>query len=161
MLGFAVAFAAGIVVGVQNRYFIPGSMSKGTGHEDRHSWLVGELNLTADQQKQLNDIWSDAFHRGGHENEDQRKEIHKQRDDAISALIHSEDKPAYEQIQKNYSDQMSALEQQWHSSFESAVEKTKQILTPQQRQKYEEILARNQWDRHSGDRATTRPAAVQ
>jgi Spy/CpxP family protein refolding chaperone len=41
------------------------------------------------------------------------------------------------------------------------VEKTKQILTPQQRQKYEEILARNQWDRHPGDRATTRPAAVQ
>jgi Spy/CpxP family protein refolding chaperone len=160
LLGFAVAFAAGIVVGVQNHNLIPASISKQwMAHPDRHGWLVAELNLTPDQQQQLHDIWSDAFHRGGHENEDQRRELRKDRDDAISALIHPEDKPAYDQVMKNYSDQMSVLEQQWRGSFDSAVEKTKQILTPQQREKYEEILARNQWDRRPGDRATTRPAS--
>ena len=162
MLGFAVAFCAGVVVGLQNHgRFIAGSMGNPTTHPDRHSWLVAELNLTADQQKQLNDIWSDAFHRGGHENDDRRREIRKQRDDAVAGLIHLEDKPAFDQIMKNYSDQMSDLEQQWHGSFENAIERTKQILTDSQRAKYEEILARNQWDRHSGDRATTRPTAVQ
>jgi Spy/CpxP family protein refolding chaperone len=161
MLGFLVAFAAGVAVGLQNHGLIApqsSSNSNPTTHPNRRAWLVTELNLTPDQQQQLNQIWSETARRGDHETDDQRRQIRKQRDDAISALVHPEDKSAYEQIMKNYSDQMSALEQQWRSSFESAVERTKQILTPQQREKYEEILAKNQWDRRAGDRATTRPS---
>src|SRR5450432_2513554 len=163
MLGFLVAFAAGIAVGVQNRVLIvskSANVLNPTTRPNRHGWLVAELNLTPDQQQQLNQIWSDTAHRGNHEQgEDLRRQYRKERDGAISALIRPDDRGAYDEILKKFSDRTSALEQEWRGSYENAVEQTKQILTPQQRTKYEEILARNQWDRRAGDRATSRPAS--
>ena len=39
------------------------------------------------------------------------------------------------------------LEQESRNAYDTAVKKTNEILTPEQRTKYEEILKRNQWDR--------------
>jgi Spy/CpxP family protein refolding chaperone len=163
MLGFVVAFAAGMAVGVRDHALIvPASTtSTPTTHPNRAGWLVAELDLTPDQQEKLNDIWSKTARSGNRGQEDIRRQFRKERDDAIAALIPSQNQPAYEQAVKTYSDHMEQLEQQWRSAYENAVEQTKQILTPSQRSKYEEILSRNQWDRRAGDRATTRPTSPQ
>jgi Spy/CpxP family protein refolding chaperone len=45
-------------------------------------------------------------------------------------------------ILQQYSDRVSELSREREASFEQAVAKTKEILTPAQREKYEELLKR-------------------
>src|SRR5690348_1714870 len=105
LAGFLVAFAAGLVVGVQNRQIAalsrPGSAGSPavptTGSATRpahhHGGMLTEaLGLSPDQQTQLNAIWS-AIASQGRERDEARRQSRKERDDAIVALIHSDDQP--------------------------------------------------------------------
>ncbi len=154
VVSFLVAFAAGLVVGAEVRR--AGSPpAKGPG---RHGgWLAAELSLSAAQQEQLEAIWSETASQGRRQREERRRDLYRQRDEAIAALVRPEDRPRYDAILQNHADQMTQLESEWRSSFEAAVERTKQILTPEQRVKYEEVVQRHQggrepWERHRGER---------
>jgi Spy/CpxP family protein refolding chaperone len=134
----------------------------------RDGWLTSELNLTPQQQEQMKKIWSETAHRGSREQEDRRRQIRKDRDDAIAALIQPQDKEKFELALKTYSDQQSAMDKEWRASFERAEEKTKQILNPEQRKKYEEMLKNREAERAARerdqgrrveDRATSRPGS--
>jgi len=114
-------------------------------------WLAAELNLTPEQREQLKAIWSETASRGGHDREDRRRQLYRERDAAIVALIRPEDKPRYEEILKSHAEQVAALDREWHESFQTAIEKTKEILSPEQRSKYEELLQRHQKERGSRD----------
>jgi Spy/CpxP family protein refolding chaperone len=166
LAGFLVAFAAGLVVGVQNRQIAalngPGSAGSPavptTGpatrpNHHRGGMLTEALGLSPDQQNQLNAIWSEIASQG-RERDDARRQARKERDDAIVALIRSEDQPKYQQILETFTQRQQAIDEQWRSAYQSAVERTKALLTPDQRTKYEELLKRNQWDR--GDRGGPR-----
>jgi hypothetical protein len=68
-------------------------------------------------------------------------------------------------VQEDYVERVAALEKEMRSAFDAAVERTRQVLTPEQRAKYEALLRRQQWDRGPGpgrhhdrtsDRETTR-----
>lgn len=107
-------------------------------------FLPRELNLTAEQQKQMDEIWSSMAAHGPREQDERRREFRQERDDAIVALIRPEDRAAYEQILKTYTDRMSAMDQETRKAFEDAVRRTKEILTSEQQAKYEEILKRFQ-----------------
>lgn len=147
IFGFLVAFAAGLVVGRQT----PGPAAPTTTQPaGRQGWLAAELNLTPAQQEQLKAIWSDTARRGGREQEDLRRQYRREREEAIAALVPPRDKPKYDEIVKTYSERSAALEEEWRASFRNAVERTKQILTPQQREKYEKIQQR--WDAERGSR---------
>lgn len=153
-IGFAVWFGAGLAVGW--RIGSPGDQPSrpphGGGASDRTSggggWLVQRLNLTADQQKQMDAIWSPLARRGGREGFSQRMQLRRERDAAIAALVPESDKAAYEKIIDDYSAKTAALESQWKQSFTQAVEKTRAILTPEQREKYDELMAktRREWE---------------
>jgi len=146
-LGFLVAFAAGVVVGLR-----PSQSPQPTSRLDRHrGWLAEELNLDARQQQELDRIWSETAFRGRHEREEQRRELARQRDEAIAALIRPEDRPKYEAVKEEYSRQKEQLDREVRIAFETAVEKTRQILTPEQRSKYEELLERHQRERGRRD----------
>ncbi|HSW46657.1 MAG TPA: periplasmic heavy metal sensor [Phycisphaerae bacterium] len=147
--GFVLAFAAGLVAGIQWRRPACGPMQRPSGPS---GWLAAELNLTAAQKEQLNEIWSETAKSGRHDREDRCRQLNRERDEAIAGLIRPEDKPRYDEIVKKSSDRADKLEQEWRRSFESAVERTKQILTPDQRVKYEEILQRHQKERGSRPR---------
>jgi Spy/CpxP family protein refolding chaperone len=165
LAGFLIAFAAGLVVGVQSRQSAvlntPGSPGTSavptTGPSTRpgrhRGMLAAELGLSPDQQTQLNAIWSEIASEG-HQRDDARRQARKDRDDAIVALIHQEDQGKYQQILDTYTQRQQAIDEQWRSAYQNAVERTKQLLTPEQRAKYEELLKRNQWDRgpRGGDR---------
>ena len=151
VVGFIVAFAAGVTIGFESARRAAGAAPTTHPTHGHGGPLASELNLSADQQKQMAKIWSETAGRGAQD--DRRRKSRQQRDESIAALIHPEDKPKYDQILKDHADQLAAIDKETRAAFAAAVEKTKQILTPEQRTKYEEILSRHQWDR-GGDRGT-------
>jgi Spy/CpxP family protein refolding chaperone len=167
LVGFCVAFAAGVVAG-RGRGVMNGAstssrnVSPSTGPGPHHGgpggpgWLAKELSLTTEQQEQLRQIWSETATRGRGEREDQRRQLRKEREDAVTALVRPEDKDKFQRIQDTYTQKMEELDQQWRASFDNAVRRTKEILTPDQRTKYEELLKRNQWDRGGGGQSGPR-----
>jgi len=150
--GFLIAFAAGLVVGLGMRKEAVAGGGPGTAtRPSRHSFLTTELGLSQAQQDQMRKIWSEAAHRGGREQDDRRRQFRKERDDAIAGLVPDADKAKYEAANKQYADRMTAMEQEWRASYAAAVDRTKQILTPEQRQKYEDLLKKQEADRAARD----------
>ena len=155
IIGFFVSFAAGLIVGLESRQ--PSNASTTTtppttgpshrGGPGGPGQLAAELGLSTDQQEKMKQIWSDVARHGRGENEDRRRQLRTERDDAIAALIPAGDKDKYEQIKKNYSDQMSAIDKEMRARFDKAVASTMEILNPDQQAKYKEILSRHQFDR--------------
>lgn len=149
VIGFLVAFAAGWSVGMNRR----GADSEPASRSGRHGgWLAAELKLTADQQKQLEQIWSDVAKGGWRDRMDRRRQLSRERDEAIAALVRSEDKPRLDEILRQYAESAAAMERESRASYQSAVDRTKAMLTPEQRAKYEEILARHESERGSRER---------
>src|SRR5438552_1243603 len=164
IVGFLVSFGAGVAIGP--KLWHDAVAMPATRPTNRGGWLTTELSLSPEQQEQMKTIWSDTAHRGGREQEDRRRQFRKERDDAIAALIKVEEKEKYDQVLKIYADRNAAMEREWRNSYLAAVERTKQILTPEQRRKYEELLKNREaehaaHERETGrrvdDRATSRP----
>ncbi|MFI5337566.1 MAG: Spy/CpxP family protein refolding chaperone [Opitutales bacterium] len=157
--GFVIAFAAGLAVGLFRRESqaspaAPTAAQTRPSRPDR-SWLVNELNLTAQQEEQMRQIWSATAQWSGRQTEERRRQYRKERDEAILALIPPGERPRYDGIQQACAEQTAALDREWRNSFQAAVEKTKLMLTPEQREKYEAFLKRHPWDRgpRGGDRS--------
>ncbi len=168
VIGFLVAFAAGLTVGREMR---PAPTLAGAPGEPRTrpthgptsrggrspgGWFASQLNLTPDQRAKMDAIWSEVARAGRQEMDNRRDARRKQRDDAILALVGPDNKPAYDAILKDYHDQQRATEREMRSRFEKAVEETKAVLEPQQRVKYEQLLARHRPPERGGDRNPTR-----
>ena len=154
IIGFFVSFAAGLIVGLESRQASVASTTTPptTGPSHRGGpggpgQLAAELGLSPDQQEKMKQIWSDVARHGRGENEDRRRQLRSERDDAIAALIPTGDKDKFEQIKKNYSDQMSAMDKEMRARFDKAVAATIEILNPDQQTRYKEILSRHQFDR--------------
>jgi Spy/CpxP family protein refolding chaperone len=139
---FLVTFAAGAVAG---------RLAWQSGHRPPGpSFLAAELNLTGEQREQMHNIWSEAMGEGGRRQWDQRKVLGQERDAAIAALMTPEQKLQYEKILLDYTRKLDEQGQERKKAFDQAVERTKQILTPEQAAKYEELLKRPPHDRSFG-----------
>ncbi|WP_428937141.1 Spy/CpxP family protein refolding chaperone [Fontivita pretiosa] len=151
--GFLVAFAAGLVTGLQTRRDVvpagPGPTTQPREHSRRGPGMIEEaLGLSSEQREKMKQIWSDFARHGREEQSRLRAQYRKERDDAIAALIRPEDMAAYDQILRDYNAKIEALEQESRRAFEERVRLTNQILTPEQRTKYAEL--RKRWDRGPG-----------
>jgi Spy/CpxP family protein refolding chaperone len=196
ILGFAIAFAAGLAVGSRADWSrltaattpavdpdaspAPSTNPAGGGGGERPprprggggggpprdrgpgGWLAAELGLTPDQHKRLDDIWTDVAERGRRrDHEGRRRAMRAERDEAVAALIAPERWGQYEEIIGEFADRTAALDREFREDFEQAVERTKQILTPAQRAKYDTLLERHRWGppgdrrRHADGRAET------
>ena len=147
IIGFVVSFAAGFAVGHKWHQGEPPKADR----PSPGGWLAAELKLTPEQRKQLDEIWSETARRGGSDRDEHRGRLYRERDEAIVALIRPEDRPKYEAIQKRHAEEVSAMGADWRKSFDTAVARTKEILTPEQRQRYEELLARRDGPRDGHD----------
>ena len=147
-LGFLVAFAAGLVVGIEKSVRPQVVTSPATKPAERRGpSMAAELKLTPEQQEQMKKIWQDVARQGRNQPQQQgehRQQIRQERDKAIAALVKPEDKEKYDQIQKKYRDELEAMDREMREAFEKAVKHTDEILTPEQRTKYHEILSRHQ-----------------
>src|SRR5690349_6322808 len=79
---------------------------------------------------------------GGHDRGSQRTQIRRDRDEAILKLIRPEDRAAYDAILADYTAKNEAAEAAIRKDFDRSVERTKEILTPEQRKKYEQLMPR-------------------
>lgn len=156
VIGFVVAFGAGWMSANTWRPAAPGSNDRerreGGG---RGSWLAQQLELSPEQQKQMDQIWSEVGGRGRREDPSKRNELRKARDASIAALVRESDREAYDRIIADYNSRTEALEAEWKKTFQQAVEKTKEILTPAQRTKYEQLMSR--WENGPRDRGKPSP----
>lgn len=129
---FLAAFAAGLAVGL-----VAGPPADRPRH---HSWLMTELKLTPQQQEQMGKIWSEVMEGSGRQHGEQRRAAGEERDKAIVGILTPQQQPKYDQIQQDYARKLAELSQQRKGAFDQAVERTKQILTPEQAKLYEELL---------------------
>jgi len=155
ILGFLIAFAAGLTVGMATRTAglasptaPPATRPAGRGP----GFLIEALSLTPQQAENLRQIWSKPP--GPHEFDERRAQLRRERDEAILALVPLADRSRYEEAQKNYKDRADAIEHEMRAGFDAKVAATKEILTPEQRAKYEDILKQHGGDR--GDRGGPR-----
>ena len=161
IIGFLVAFAAGVMVGSidwRKGDDVNGAVAT-TAPTTRHSrggLLQSELGLTSEQRQAMDKIWSEMAGRGRGEQEEKRRQFRRERDEAIAALIPDDDKAKLEQIGAEYTEKLAALDRESRAAFASAVEQTKALLTPEQRVKYDELLKRHHWDRGPGPRPRNR-----
>ena len=165
IIGFCVAFAAGLTVGLsRQRQPVEAEPASSvneptTRHGHRgSSFLATELNLTPQQQEQLKEIWSRTARGGRGDHEKRRQELRDRRDAEIEAIIRPEDKEKYQKAMSDYRAGLDAMDREMRDRFRNSVEETKKVLTPEQRAQYEEILSR-QWGRdrdRDPNRETTR-----
>ena len=127
LLSFLLTFAAGSSLGLM--------ISFPESRPSRQSRLWRGLNLTDKQREQMREIWSGVMsrRRGG------RRALVEERDEAIVALLTKKQLPQYEQIVREYERKLEDLSRQRQRRIQEAVERTKQILTPEQARKYEEL----------------------
>jgi Spy/CpxP family protein refolding chaperone len=111
-----------------------------------------ELNLNAEQKDRMKEIWADFARGGPREHEEKRRQLRRQRDEEIAALIRPEEMGEYDKIQNRYDDAVAGLDKEMRRKFDERVKQTKEILTPEQREKYEKILKDRERDRDGKDR---------
>lgn len=154
IIGFVIAFSAGLVAGlrIQQPKVIADPGTGKTEPPKPKSWLARQLNLTPEQDEQVKKIWEAAMRSQPDRREDPRQ-LFREREEAVAALIAPEDKPAYDKIMKEFSDKMSRSGRDREKAFEAAVAQTKAVLTAEQVNKYEELLKkRGPGDGHRGGR---------
>jgi Spy/CpxP family protein refolding chaperone len=143
MVAFVAVFAAGGAVGL--------SVSRAHHRPHGPSWLAAELGLSDAQREQMHQIWSETMSNVFRNRWEQRRAIAEERDQAILDLLTDEQRTRYDAILEEYARKRKEMEAQREEAFKQAVERTKQILTPEQAAKYEELLKKRP-ERGPGDR---------
>ena len=150
IFGFLLAFVAGLIVGVNRPQQIASTNSAPTGptsRPSRESELDALLNLRPEQKAEMKKIWSEMADRGRKQHEDRRRDLRRERDEKVQALLTPEQKSRFDQIHNDYNEQNQALDREMRANFQKAVDATKALLDPDQRARYEEWLSKRQWDR--------------
>ena len=150
IFGFIVAFVAGLIVGVNRPQQIASTNSvpgQPTSRPSRESELDTLLNLRPEQKAELKKIWSEMADRGRKQHEDRRRELRRQREEKLEALLTPVQKATTQQVRQDYDEQTRALDREMRANFQKCVEATKALLDPDQRMKYEEWLEKRQWGR--------------
>jgi hypothetical protein len=101
--------------------------------------LSEQLGLSEEQAQQMRGIWENVREQVRSSYTDAEK-LQRSRDDELVALLNQEQKAKFEKISRSYSDKFAQLRHKRDESFASAVEQTRNLLSEEQRQKYDEIL---------------------
>ena len=144
----ALAMSAGVVAGLLASR-LPAGANQSTGTTNANvtapppasfeRTLADELALRDDQREHMRQIWEGVRERV-HKTFDDAQNLQKERDEALVALLSDEQRVKFAKISQDYANRFGELTKRRDATFEEAVEKTKQMLDPQQRAKYEEIL---------------------
>ena len=155
LLVFAVAaiclaFVSGVAVGVVGR--------RAWRPNKYPSVLVEELDLTPDQRRQIQRVWSEVAEKHTPVPMEEMAKADAERWEAIDQLLTPQQRTQYAQIQQRFEDRMHGLDQGNRSRIARAEEQTRQLLTPPQREKYERLLARPTHDFFYLRTRTTQPS---
>jgi Spy/CpxP family protein refolding chaperone len=134
IVAFIMVFAAGIAMGailqrVRQPHWGPAR-------------LAHELGLTPEQRRSLGEIWSPVREQTREFPAEARRELSEKRDKAIRELLPQDQISRFEEIAETYQREKEELMKAWKAPIDEAVEKTRQILSEQQFQKFEEVRKR-------------------
>jgi Spy/CpxP family protein refolding chaperone len=144
VLTVLLMLGAGFVLGQ-----ISARMQGGPPPGDRPpSWLADQLDLTADQRKQMDAIWGETKQKIGKTFE-ARRAIDKERDQAIVALLDDKQRGAYEQILDKAKQRRTALDQEREAAMRDANERSRALLNDRQKERWETLTQQMRaHDRH-------------
>jgi len=138
LVTFIVALSAGVGGGlVLSRHLSMTTLQPVSAPD--HSSLAEDLQLSAEQREQMRRIWEGAQERGKSYYDEVQK-LQKGRDDDMVGLLNVEQKARFEKIAHDYADRFSDLINRREAMFDDAVNQTRKILNPTQRERYEQIL---------------------
>ena len=129
---FALVFVAGVPIGWALERTFDGS----TGG----SWLTRKLDLTLEQERQINGIWSEVTREPHAEGRAHMGRLSEERDNEIRALLSEEQEASFDRVLEKYQQARSEYFRELRARNDAAVEKTKAVLSEKQRQKYEALL---------------------
>ena len=150
---FTLALSAGLVAGKLDWG------SNAASGKSETSALAAELGLNDQQCERIRGIW-EPLRQSAKASYDEARRLERRRDDAFVSLLTEEQKKEYGKIKHDYDDRVLALRAKRDAQFRDAVEKTRQLLTPPQREKYEQIIKDRLNGRDFSDRAAAGVAAV-
>ena len=138
LVAFVLTLAAGLAGGLLGARYLSGRPVEVV----RSNSPLDELQLSADQTKQMRKIWESVrdtaqtcLTRG--------QLLRQQRDKAMEALLTDEQKARFQKVNQDYEAQVLALNNQREQAFQSAVKETEKMLSDRQRHLYDEILRKN------------------
>jgi hypothetical protein len=109
-----------------------------------------QLQLNPDQQAQMDKIWNDDTGQQMQKLGAQRRAIEKQRDDAIFNLLNTDQRQAYDKINKDFWAQREALDKQRQAIFADANARSRALLDDSQKQIWDTLTKQLQMRHHHG-----------
>lgn len=104
-----------------------------------------QLELTADQQTQMDKIWNDTRQQM-HEMFEHRHDLDKQRDQDMRALLTPAQSAAYDKIEQDYRAKRAEMDKERDALISDATARSRALLDPAQTQKWD-ILAKDMQNR--------------
>lgn len=194
VFAFALALAAGLVAGAAlARQAWPSGQpvtselttgKPGAVTPPERNWIADQLNLDPQQRGQVTAIWKETPHDKVRAVTDRRRNLFRERDEALAAVVKPEQKAERERIHrefaakigelvrerdeataavytpeqraerdritKDYTAQLAALSKERDQLMQPMVEKTRQLLTEDQRKRFDGMMKGGGGDR--GDR---------
>lgn len=135
---FLVTLGSGLVAGMLITR-LGGGSAVSTPQQAPATPLARELNLTAEQNDRMRNIWEgvrtkvdDCFIHA--------QDAQKRRDQALLDLLSDEQKIKFARLQEQCTDTLRSLKIERDAAFKAAVEQTNRMLSDSQQQRYREIL---------------------
>lgn len=146
-LTFVGIFGAGVVSALVANRYTDSFRGKPQDRRGPTSFMAERLGLTPEQHEKMREIWSSAREQMGQQNGG-RRALQQQRDEELLALLSPDQKKQLDAINARHDARMAELREAGDKLMRLAEQKTRDILTPEQRLKYDEFLK----ERASNDR---------
>ncbi len=134
VLMFALAAGAGVVAGKLS------SRLPSTPEMHVHQGTLTEmLHLTADQNARMQQIW-EGVQSKSRDCMSQAQQVQREEEAALAAMLTDEQKSKLSEIRQKTKDKVTILEAQRNKAFTNAIDRTLDILNPDQRTMYKAII---------------------
>ena len=143
MIGVAVlTFGAGIVAEKLTSHLQASDAGGDNPAAGQTSWILQPLRLNDQQTQHMRGIW-ESVNDAARDCENQRSSLRKDCDQAVFSLLTPEQKTQYNQKMTEYQTSLDDVDKRQREAFRKGVQQTNAILTPQQQDKYRQILKEN------------------
>jgi uncharacterized membrane protein len=150
-----LVFAAGIVLGRMS-VVIPLRPAATTGPSP--SWLADQLNLSADQRKRMDAIWSDVKQQRGNQFESRRALDH-QRDQAIRQLLSDTQQTAYDMILSDYRARRQQADREMEKLIHDAEDRSRALLDDSQKKIWDRMTREMREHEHEHEHGPRWPSS--
>jgi Spy/CpxP family protein refolding chaperone len=139
-LTFVGLFVAGGVSALVVDRYVSDAVRPEPERRGPRSFVGDKLDLTPDQHEKMREIWSNLREQQSALMSEGRRAIQQQRDEQLRSVLTAGQQKQFDDINANYEARMAELRENSDKAFQNAVQRTREMLTPDQRAKYDEML---------------------